>query len=135
MADTIKFEVVTPEQLILSEEVDYVGVPGVQGQFGVLSNHIPFLSALAIGSLYYRKDGRVKYLFVSGGFAEVSPDSLTILAESAEKAEDIDLTRAQQAKERAEQRVQREKDRIDFTRAQVALRRAIERISVKEKAR
>ena len=135
MADTIKFEVVTPEQLILSEDVDYVGVPGVQGQFGVLSNHIPFLSALAIGSLYYRKDGRVKYLFVSGGFAEVSPDSLTILAESAEKAEDIDLTRAQQAKERAEQRVQREKDRIDFTRAQVALRRAIERISVKEKAR
>jgi len=135
MADTIKFEVVTPDQLILSEDVDYVGVPGVQGQFGVLSNHIPFLSALAIGSLYYRKDGQVKYLFVSGGFAEVSPDSLTILAESAEKAEDIDLTRAQQAKERAEQRFQREKDRIDFTRAQVALRRAIERISVKEKTR
>lgn len=134
MADTIKFEVVTPDQLILSEDVDYVGVPGVQGQFGVLSNHIPFLSALAIGSLYYRKDGQVKYLFVSGGFAEVSPDSLTILAESAEKAEDIDLTRAQKAKERAEERVQREKDRIDFARAQVALRRAIERINLKEKA-
>lgn len=135
MADTIKFEVVTPDQLIVSEDVDYVGVPGVQGQFGVLSNHIPFLSALAIGSLYYRKDGQVKYLFVSGGFAEVSPDSLTILAESAEKAEDIDLTRAQKAKERAEARIQREKDRVDFTRAQVALRRAIERISLKEKAR
>ena len=135
MADTIKFEVVTPDQMILSEDVDYVGVPGVQGQFGVLSNHIPFLSALAVGSLYYRKDGQVKYLFVSGGFAEVSPDSLTILAESAEKAEDIDLTRAQQAKERAEARVQREKEKIDFTRAQVALRRAIERINLKEKAR
>lgn len=135
MADTIKFEVVTPDQLIVSEDVDYVGVPGVQGQFGVLSNHIPFLSALAIGSLYYRKDGQVKYLFVSGGFAEVSPDSLTILAESAEKAEDIDLTRAQKAKERAEARIQREKDRVDFARAQVALRRAIERISLKEKAR
>ncbi|MCF8108735.1 MAG: F0F1 ATP synthase subunit epsilon [Desulfohalobiaceae bacterium] len=135
MADTIKFEVVTPDQMILSEDVDYVGVPGVQGQFGVLSNHIPFLSALAIGSLYYRKDGQVKYLFVSGGFAEVSPDSLTILAESAEKAEDIDLTRAQQAKERAEARVQREKDKIDFARAQGALRRAMERINLKEKAR
>ncbi len=135
MADTIKFEVVTPDQMILSEDVDYVGVPGVQGQFGVLSNHIPFLSALAIGSLYYRKDGQVKYLFVSGGFAEVSPDSLTILAESAEKAEDIDLTRAKQAKERAEARVQREKDKIDFARAQGALRRAMERINLKEKAR
>ncbi len=134
MADTIKFEVVTPDQLILSEDVDYVGVPGIQGQFGVLSNHIPFLSALAVGSLYYRKDGQVKYLFVSGGFAEVSPDSLTILAESAEKAEDIDLTRAQKAKERAEERVQREKDRIEFAQAQVALRRAIERINLKEKA-
>lgn len=135
MADTIKFEVVTPDQMILSEDVDYVGVPGVQGQFGVLSNHIPFLSALAIGSLYYRKDGQVKYLFVSGGFAEVSPDSLTILAESAEKAEDIDLTRAQQAKERAAARVQREKEKVDFARAQGALRRAIERINLKEKAR
>lgn len=135
MADTIKFEVVTPDQMILSEDVDYVGVPGVQGQFGVLSNHIPFLSALAIGSLYYRKDGQVKYLFVSGGFAEVSPDSLTILAESAEKAEDIDLTRAQQAKDRAEARVQREKDKVDFARAQGALRRAMERINLKEKAR
>ena len=98
MANTIKFEIVTPDHLILSEDVDYVGVPGVQGQFGVLSNHIPFLSALAIGSLYYRKEGSVKYIFISGGFAEVSPDSLTILAESAEKAEDIDLTRARKAR-------------------------------------
>lgn len=133
MANTITFEIVTPDQLILSDEVDYVGVPGVQGQFGVLSNHIPFLSALAIGSLYYRKDGGIKYVFVSGGFAEVSPDSLTILAESAEKAEDIDLTRARKAKERAEQRLAQQKDRIDSIRAEVALKRAIQRISVKEK--
>lgn len=134
MANTIKFEIVTPDQLILSEDVDYVGVPGVQGQFGVLSNHIPFLSALAIGSLYYRKEGSVKYIFISGGFAEVSPDSLTILAESAEKAEDIDLTRAKKARERAEERLARQKDKIDYTRAEVALKRAIQRISLKEKA-
>jgi len=133
MASTIKLEVVTPDRMVLSEDVEYVGVPGLLGQFGVLNNHIPFLSALAIGSLYYRKEGRVAYLFVSGGFAEVSPESITVLAESAEKAEEIDIARAQKAKERAEQRLQQEKDKIAAARAEAALRRAIQRISTKEK--
>lgn len=133
MASTIKLEVVTPDQMVFSDDVEYVGVPGLIGQFGVLSNHIPLLSALDIGSLYYRKDNKISYMFVSGGFADVTPQSITILAESAEKAEEIDTARAQKAKERAEQRLQQEKDRIDATRAEAALKRAIQRISTKEK--
>ncbi len=133
MANTLNLEIVTPDQKVLSDDVEYVGIPGIAGQFGVLRNHIPFLSALAIGSLYYRKEGRNRYIFLSGGFAEVSPDSVSILAESAEKAEDIDITRAQKAKERAEERLRQAKENIDYTRAKAALMRAIERISTKEK--
>ncbi len=130
---TIRMEIVTPDKLVLSDDVEYVGVPGIIGQFGVLSNHIPFLSALTIGSLYYRKEGKNKYVFVSGGFAEVSPDSITILAESAEKAEEIDTTRAKQAKERAEQRLREKQEKVDSARAEAALKRAIQRMVTKEK--
>jgi F-type H+-transporting ATPase subunit epsilon len=133
MTSTIKLEVVTPDRMVLSEDVEYVGVPGLLGQFGVLNNHIPFLSALAVGSLYYRQEGKVWYIFVAGGFAEVSPDSITVLAESAEKAEEIDVARAQKAKERAEQRLQQEKDRMAAARAEAALQRALRRLSTKEK--
>lgn len=133
MANTIKLEVVTPDKVVVSEEVEYVGVPGLLGQFGVLKNHIPFLSALAVGSLYYRKGSELQYVFVSGGFAEVSPDSITVLAESAERAEDIDIARAKKAKERAERRLQNEKEKTDYLRAQAALNRAIQRLSTKEK--
>jgi F-type H+-transporting ATPase subunit epsilon len=134
MASTIKLEVVTPDKLVLSEDVDYVGVPGTLGQFGVLSNHIPFLSALAIGTLYYKQGNQTKYVFVNGGFADVASDSLTILAESAEPAEEIDIARAKKAKERAEERLRQEKDRIEAARAEAELKRAIHRISAKEKS-
>jgi F-type H+-transporting ATPase subunit epsilon len=133
MANTLHLEIVTPDQKVLSDDVEYVGIPGIAGQFGVLRNHIPFLSALAIGSLYYRKEGRNNYIFVSGGFAEVSPDSVSILAESAEKAEDIDISRAQKAKERAEERLRQAKENVDFARARSALYKALQRISTKEK--
>ncbi len=133
MASTIKLEIVTPDRVVLSEDVEYVGVPGVMGQFGVLNNHIPFLSALSIGSLYYKKGGGTHYVFVSGGFAEVTGDSITILAESAERAEEIDVERARKAKERAERRLREQRDNIDFNRAKAALMRAIQRINTKER--
>jgi F-type H+-transporting ATPase subunit epsilon len=133
MASTITLEIVTPDQKVLTEDAEYVGIPGIMGQFGVLRNHIPYLSALAIGTLYYRVEGRNRYVFVSGGFAEVSPDSVTVLAESAERAEDIDTQRARQAKERAEQRLQQARDRIDAARAEAALKRAIQRLQAKER--
>jgi F-type H+-transporting ATPase subunit epsilon len=133
MAETIRLEIVTPDKKVLSDDVEYVGIPGLMGQFGALRNHIPFLSALAIGSLYYRIGGKNYFVFVSGGFAEVAPDNVTILAESAEKAEEIDVSRAKKSKERAEQRIQEQKEKFDTARAEAALKRAIQRISTKEK--
>ena len=135
MAEKLKLEIVTPDKVVLSEEVEYVGLPGVVGQFGVLKNHVPFLSALSIGTLYYRKeDGKNRYVFVSGGFAEVTPDSVTVLAESAERAEDIDVARARKAKERAERRLREQRENIDIARAQAALQRALHRLATRQKA-
>jgi F-type H+-transporting ATPase subunit epsilon len=87
-------EVVTPDRLVLSTEADVVVCPGVEGQFGVLPGHIPFLSALEIGEMYYRKGGQIEYLAVSGGFAEVTGEKVTIVAESAEKGREIDVGQA-----------------------------------------
>ncbi|MBU1039524.1 MAG: F0F1 ATP synthase subunit epsilon [Proteobacteria bacterium] len=129
MSKKLLLEIVTPDRKVLSQDVDYVGAPGALGEFGVLPNHIPFLSALGIGNLYYKDAGKTHYVFVSGGFAEVSPDKVTILAEAAEMATDIDLERARKAQERAQQRLARAQDKIDHARAQAALRRSLARLS------
>ncbi|MFP4070790.1 MAG: F0F1 ATP synthase subunit epsilon [Desulfovibrionales bacterium] len=129
MASTIKLEIVTPDRMVLSEDVEYVGAPGINGEFGVLPNHIPFLSALGIGSLYYKKDGKRYYVFVAGGFAEVSPSKVTVLAEISERAEEIDVERAKIARERAEARLKQVQDQVEFARAQANLMRAINRLS------
>ncbi|THB62702.1 MAG: F0F1 ATP synthase subunit epsilon [Desulfovibrio sp.] len=134
MEKTLQLEIVTPDQQVLSETVDYVGAPGFEGEFGVLANHIPFLSALNIGNLYYKKDGKTRYVFVSGGFADVSNNKITILAESAEKAEDIDVERAMNAKDRAEKRLAQQKDMMEYAAAQAALQRALFRLKAKETA-
>ena len=124
-------EVVTPDRLVLSTEADVVVCPGVEGQFGVLPGHIPFLSALAIGEMYYRKGGQTEYLAVSGGFAEVTGEKVTIVAESAEKGREIDLERAKRAQERAEKRLAAAKtEEIDWTRAEAAMRRSLMRVRV-----
>jgi F-type H+-transporting ATPase subunit epsilon len=124
-------EVVTPDRLVLSTEADVVVCPGVEGQFGVLVNHVPFLSALEIGEMYYRKGGQTEYLAVSGGFAEVSGAKVTIVAEAAEKGREIDLERARRAQERAERRLVAAKtEEIDYTRAEAALRRSMVRMKV-----
>ena len=128
---TLKLEIVTPDRKVLSEDVEYVGAPGIMGEFGVLPNHVPFLSALGIGNLHYKQDGKAFYVFVSGGFAEVSNNQVTILAEVAEKATEIDVDRAMKAKDRAEQRATASKEKIEAARNQAALKRAISRISCK----
>ncbi|MGD9610569.1 MAG: F0F1 ATP synthase subunit epsilon [Desulfovibrionaceae bacterium] len=127
-------EIVTPDKLVLSQDVDYVGAPGLLGEFGVMANHIPFLSALGIGSLMYKLGGKANYVFVSGGFAEVSGNKVTILAEVAERPEDIDVERAKKAQERAKQRLEREREKVDFARAQAAMQRALYRMKVRESA-
>jgi F-type H+-transporting ATPase subunit epsilon len=132
MAKELTLEVVTPERKVLSDTVEYVGAPGALGEFGIMANHVAFLSALGVGSLYYKIGGRNNYVFVSGGFAEVNDNKVTILAEVAEKATEIDRERALKAKERAEARLRQTKDDVDFARAQSALRRAIARIGASE---
>ena len=128
----LRLDIVTPDKVVLSTDVEYVSAPGAEGEFGVLPGHAPLLSALSVGELYYRADNKTYWAFIAGGFAEVSDDKVTILAESAELASEIDVDRARQAKERAEARIRDYKpdSGIDLVRAQSALTRAINRISV-----
>ena len=127
-------EIVTPDKLVLSQNVDYVGAPGVLGEFGVMAHHIPFLSALGIGSLMYKVTGKANYVFISGGFAEVSGNKVTVLAEVAERPEEIDVERAKRAQDRARKRLEREREKVDYARAHAALQRALYRMKVLEAA-
>ena len=137
MADNIKLEVVTPEKIVVSEDAQIVASPGSQGEFGVLIGHTPFLATLKTGTIRYTDaDGTEKFIFVSGGFSEALPDKVTVLAESAELREDIDVERAKAALERAQKRLEedRSKEDVDFVRAKAALERAITRIGLVEKS-
>jgi F-type H+-transporting ATPase subunit epsilon len=131
---TLQLEIVTPDRLVLSEEVEYVGAPGYEGEFGILPNHIPFLTALQVGNLYYKDGGKTFYVFVAGGFAEVSNNKVTIMAEVAEKAVEIDTDRARKARERAEQRLAQQQENIQNARVQAALARSLARISCRDRA-
>ena len=135
MADNIRLEVVTPEKIVVSEDAQIVASPGSLGEFGVLVGHTPFLTTLKTGIIRYTDAGGTeKYVFVSGGFAEALPEKVTILAESAERREDIDPERAKAAMERAEKRLAEDRSRedIDFARAKAALERALVRIRLTE---
>ena len=131
---TVTLEVVTPTRMVVRDEVEEVIAPGAEGYFGVLGGHLPFMSTLKSGDLAYRKNGTWRYLAISWGYAEVRPETVIILAEAAEKAEEIDVARAQQARDRAVERMARWGDEsIDVLRAQVSLARALTRIEVAEK--
>ncbi|MCK5837392.1 MAG: F0F1 ATP synthase subunit epsilon [Desulfobacula sp.] len=131
MPDKLFLEVVTPEKAIVSEEVEIVVAPGSEGEFGALKGHTTFLTSLKMGTLRYKDaKGQERLLFINGGFAEVLPDKVTILAESAERRKHIDVARAQAAKERAEQRLSDKAADNDFVRAEASLRRAIGRIKI-----
>jgi F-type H+-transporting ATPase subunit epsilon len=133
MADKLLLEIVTPEKKVLSQQVDIVMAPGEEGEFGVLPNHIPFLSKLKVGELRFRVGASTRYVAVMGGFAEVLPDQVTILATAAEEATEIDVIRAKAARERAERRLSEAKDRVQFVRAQAALQRALARLRIAER--
>ncbi len=136
MAEKLELEVVTPDRLVVSESVDIVMAMGALGEFGILPSHIPFLTPLQPGELRYRKGNQLEYMAVTGGFAEVSNNKVTVLAEAAEKAREIDIDRAKRAKERAEKRLAQAKaEDVDYTRAEMALKRALLRLRVAEKGR
>jgi len=133
MAESVKLEIVTPEKYVVSEEAQIVMAPGELGEFGVLSGHTPFLTSLQIGKIRYRDSGGKEHLiFVSGGFAEVQPDRVTILAESAERRDDIDIERAKAALDRAEKRLSKYSPNLDIDRAKAATTRAMTRIRMSE---
>ncbi len=136
MAEKLELEVVTPDRLVASESVDIVMAMGALGEFGILPSHIPFLTPLLPGELRYRKGSQLEYMAVTGGFAEVSNNKVTVLAEAAEKAREIDIDRAKRAKERAEKRLaQAKSEDVDYTRAEMALKRALLRLRIAEKGR
>ena len=135
MADHLTLELVTPTKLVVSAPADEVVVPGSEGYFGVLPGHAPLLATLGIGELTYRV-GRVEHhVAVAGGFAEVRNDKVIVLADTAETPGEIDVARAERAKERAEQRLSgHSQEVVDYTRAMAALARALTRIQVAGRA-
>jgi F-type H+-transporting ATPase subunit epsilon len=127
---SIELQIVTPDRLVVREQVDEVQIPGSEGYFGVLPGHTPLLASLAVGELWYRKGQEKTFLSIAGGFAEVLPDRVTLLARLAEKAEEIDVARAEAAKQRAEQRLSQPRSDHDHERARVALQKSIIRLQV-----
>ena len=128
---SIELLIVTPDRLLVHEQVDELQIPGSEGYFGVLPGHMPFLAALAVGELWFRKGQTKTYLSIAFGFAEVLPERVTILAQLAERAEDIDVPRAEAARKRAEERITRSaQSEIDFDRARIAQQKAVVRIQV-----
>ncbi|MEE8328513.1 MAG: F0F1 ATP synthase subunit epsilon [Thermodesulfovibrionia bacterium] len=132
MENKLKLEIVTPHGLVYSDEVDEVIAPGSEGEFGVLPQHIPFLTTLKIGMLTYKKGNERGHFFVNWGYAEVGPEKVLILADSAEKSEDIDIERAIAAKKRAEERLKKEEN-FDQARTTAAINRAVTRTQVADK--
>lgn len=131
----IKFEIVTAERVVYSDEVDVVVAPGIEGQLAVLPHHAPLMTMLQPGELLVRKGTEEQSMFVSGGFLEVRGDKIVILADAAERAEEIDVARAEAAKRRAEERITQYPAHMDHARAQAALLRSLMRLKVAEKSR
>jgi F-type H+-transporting ATPase subunit epsilon len=131
----LTLEVVTPERLLVSEQVDEVQLPGAEGYFGVLPGHTPLLATLQVGELWYRVGQEKRYLAVAFGFAEVLPDRVTVLAQLAERPEDIDVPRAESARKRAEERIAKPQPDIDFERARIAMMKSLIRLQVAARAR
>ena len=131
----LHLEVVTPEKVLVSQEVDTVVAPGVEGEFGILPGHVLFLSGLVPGELRYTSGSESDSVIVTTGFAEVSDDKVSVLVDAAERVGDIDIERARQAMERAKARLakERETEDIDFVRAELALKRAIARVKAVDK--
>ncbi len=135
LPESLELQVVTPERQMVREEVHEVQVPGRNGYLGILPGHSPLLSELQTGELSYRKGTRWSYLSIFWGFVEVLPGRVTVLAETGERGEEVDVARARQAQKRAEERLQHVGDpKVDFARAQVALQRALIRLQVAGKA-
>ena len=134
MAETFQLELVTPQRLVLREQVTDAQIPARDGYIGALAGHAPLLSEMGSGFLSYTAAGRTYYMAVSGGFLEILPDKVRILADRAEKAEEIDVTRAEAALKRAQERIASQTPGIDISRALNALARAQARLDAAKHA-
>lgn len=133
---TVSVSIVTPDGPVYESDVKMVSTKAASGELGILPGHVPMVAPLAIGAVRLKKDGHTDLVAVSGGFLEVRPDKVTILAQAAENANEIDIDRAIRAKQRAEERLRKQKQsEIDYRRAELALRRALNRINVAQNAR
>jgi F-type H+-transporting ATPase subunit epsilon len=130
MADTFKLEIVTPEKRVVDTTAEEVQIPGKNGYLGVLPGHAPLITELAVGEISYRSGAEEQRLAVAWGFAEVLPDKVTILAETAERPSEIDVERARKAKDRAEQRLTSDDRNVDVERSLNALHKAETRLEV-----
>ena len=131
---SIKLEIVTAERVVFSGEVDEIIAPGVEGQLGILPHHSPLMTMLQAGELVAKKSGQDEIMAIAGGFLEVRPDRVIVLADAAERAEEIDIKRAETAKKRAEERLRdRKAIGLDEASTEAALKRALARLSVAEK--
>jgi F-type H+-transporting ATPase subunit epsilon len=131
----IHLQIVSADRSLVNEQVDEVEIPGSDGFFGVLPGHTPLLAVLGMGELWYRQGQEKHYLSIAFGFAEVQPDRVTILAQMAEKADEIDVARAEAAKKRAEERMVKPTVDMDFERARIAMMKALIRLQVASRAR
>jgi len=131
----LKVEIITAERVVLQEDVDMVVAPGIEGQLGILPHHMPLLTTLQAGELRLKKGNEEISLAVTGGFLEVQPDRVVILADAAERAEEIDIARAETAKRRAEERLAKRTTDLDSARADVSLARSLIRLKIAEKRR
>jgi len=132
---SIRLDIVTAEGVVYSEEVDVVVAPGIEGQLGILPHHAPLMTTLQVGELRVRKGGEEFSLAISGGFLEVRPDRVIVLADAAERSEEIDIARAEEAKRRAQEQLSRHPPAVDAARAEASLRRSLARLKVAEKRR
>jgi F-type H+-transporting ATPase subunit epsilon len=131
----LQLQIVSAERSLVNERVDEVEIPGAEGYFGVLPGHTPLLALLGAGELWYRQGQQKHYVALAFGFAEVLPDRVTILAQIAEKADEIDVARAEAAKKRAEERMARPTVDMDFERARIAMLKSLIRLQVASRAR
>jgi F-type H+-transporting ATPase subunit epsilon len=131
----LQLQIFSADRMLVNERVDEVEIPGVEGYFGVLPGHTPLLAALQVGELWYRQGQEKHYLAIAYGFAEVQPDRVTILAQIAERADEIDVARAEEAKRRAEERLAKPANDIDFERARIALMKSLFRLQVASRVR
>jgi len=130
MSNTFHLEIVTPEKMIVRDEAEEMQIPGKSGYLGILPGHAPLITELSSGELSYRNGSQTHRYAVVWGFAEILPDKVTVLAEAAERPEDIDVSRAQSAKKQAEEHLKTGKSEDDFTRAEEELKAAETRLEV-----